>query len=92
MPAADLPLLIDAAREAGKIATRFSGTTAQRWDKPDGAGPVTEADLAVNAMLEEKTIAEGDQVIITKGDLMGTGGGTNAMKIVKVGSMPNLAD
>lgn len=52
MPATDLPLLIDAAHEAGRIATRYSGPQAQRWDKPDGAGPVTEADLAVNAMLE----------------------------------------
>ncbi|NVO57646.1 3'(2'),5'-bisphosphate nucleotidase CysQ [Rhodobacteraceae bacterium B1Z28] len=54
MLATDLPLLIDAALEAGKIATRYSGTEAQRWDKPDGAGPVTEADLAVNAMLEQR--------------------------------------
>nr|WP_321249606.1 3'(2'),5'-bisphosphate nucleotidase CysQ [uncultured Ruegeria sp.] len=53
MPATDLPLLIEAAREAGKIATRYSGADAQRWDKPDGTGPVTEADLAVNAMLEQ---------------------------------------
>ncbi|CAD0186155.1 Inositol-1-monophosphatase [Ruegeria sp. THAF57] len=52
MPATDLPLLIDAALEAGKIATRYTGSSARRWDKPDGAGPVTEADLAVNAMLE----------------------------------------
>ncbi|EEE38432.1 inositol monophosphatase family protein [Rhodobacteraceae bacterium KLH11] len=52
MPATDLSLLIDAALEAGKIATRYSGPEAQRWDKPGGAGPVTEADLAVNAMLE----------------------------------------
>ncbi|MEX0318139.1 MAG: inositol monophosphatase [Ruegeria sp.] len=54
MPATDLPLLIDAALEAGRIATRYSGRTAQRWDKPEGAGPVTEADLAVNAMLETR--------------------------------------
>ncbi|WP_209509689.1 MULTISPECIES: 3'(2'),5'-bisphosphate nucleotidase CysQ [unclassified Ruegeria] len=54
MPATDLSLLIDAALEAGKIATRYSGTQAQRWDKPDGAGPVTEADLAVNAMLGDR--------------------------------------
>ncbi|CUK11829.1 Inositol-1-monophosphatase [Ruegeria denitrificans] len=54
MPATDLQLLIDAALEAGKIATRYSGTTAQRWDKPNGAGPVTEADLAVNTMLEQR--------------------------------------
>ena len=31
----------------------FVGTTAQRWDKPDGAGPVTEADLAVNDHLHD---------------------------------------
>ena len=52
MPATDLSLLIEAALEAGKIATRYSGPQTQRWDKPEGAGPVTEADLAVNAMLE----------------------------------------
>jgi len=57
LPGADLTLLIDAAREAGKIATGFSGKTAARWDKPDDAGPVTEADLAVNAMLEERLLA-----------------------------------
>ena len=52
MPATDLSLLIDAALEAGKIATRCPGPRVQRWDKPGGTGPVTEADLAVNAMLE----------------------------------------
>ncbi len=51
MPATDLPLLIDAARMAGRVATSFAGPTANRWDKPDDAGPVTEADLAVNALL-----------------------------------------
>ena len=51
MPAADLPLLIDAARVAGRVATSFVGPAAQRWDKPGGAGPVTEADLAVNDVL-----------------------------------------
>ena len=51
MPAHDLPLLMDAARMAGRVATSFVGKSARRWDKPDGAGPVTEADLAVNHML-----------------------------------------
>lgn len=51
MPATDLSLLIDAAREAGQIATGYSGQTARRWDKPGGAGPVTEADIAVNDAL-----------------------------------------
>ncbi|MGV6804379.1 MAG: 3'(2'),5'-bisphosphate nucleotidase CysQ [Ruegeria sp.] len=54
MPGTDLSLLIDAALEAGRIATRYSGREAQRWDKPGGAGPVTEADLAVNSMLEQR--------------------------------------
>lgn len=53
MPATDLPLLIDAAKMAGRIATSFVGQTARRWDKADGAGPVTEADLAVNDMLQQ---------------------------------------
>ena len=45
---------------------------------------------AVELMLKAGTIADGDLVIITKGDLMGTGGGTNAMKIVEVGNMPSF--
>ena len=48
----DLGLLIDAARMAGRVATSFTGATAARWDKPDGQGPVTAADLAVNEMLQ----------------------------------------
>jgi len=51
LPAHDLDLLIDAARIAGRVATSFTGATAARWDKPDGQGPVTAADLAVNEML-----------------------------------------
>jgi len=45
---------------------------------------------AVDLMKKQGTIADGDLVIITKGDLMGTGGGTNAMKIVEVGNMPDF--
>lgn len=37
---------------AGRVATSFVGKSARRWDKADGAGPVTEADLAVNDMLK----------------------------------------
>jgi len=45
---------------------------------------------AVDLMKRQGTVADGDLVIITKGDLMGTGGGTNAMKIVEVGNMPDF--
>ncbi|WP_438959368.1 inositol monophosphatase family protein [Nereida sp.] len=49
----DLELLATAAREAGKIARGFFKSDAQVWEKSDNAGPVTEADLAVNQMLEK---------------------------------------
>ena len=51
---ADLGLLVDAAHEAGAIALRYFKRDPQTWDKGDGAGPVTEADLAVNAMLANR--------------------------------------
>ena len=52
MQATDLALITDAIRLAGRVATGFVGKSARSWDKPDGAGPVTEADLAVNTALE----------------------------------------
>lgn len=53
MPENDLALLIHVAREAGRIATGYFGGPYTSEDKPGGAGPVTEADLAVNVMLQE---------------------------------------
>lgn len=53
MPESDLALLTRAALSAGDIAMAFRKTGAQEvTEKPGGAGPVTEADLAVNRMLE----------------------------------------
>ena len=52
-PADDLRLLIRAAKAAGVMALTYTGTTAQKWEKPEGLGPVTEADLAVDAMLHD---------------------------------------
>lgn len=52
MPAADLPLLVRAALDAGPIALRFWKNAPRAWDKGGTAGPVTEADLAVNEQLE----------------------------------------
>lgn len=50
----DLPLLIDAARDAGRIAVEMAGPSLRHWDKPGEAGPVSEGDLAVNEMLESR--------------------------------------
>lgn len=53
MPETDLELLMRAAYAAGELATSFVGGALDVTDKPDGAGPVTAADLAVNALLED---------------------------------------
>lgn len=47
----DLALLIDAARAAGEIARGYFKRAPKVWEKPGAAGPVTEADMAVNDML-----------------------------------------
>ena len=57
MPARDLALLTDAARDAGRIALRFWRKDPQVWDKGGEHGPVTEADLAVNDMLKARLLA-----------------------------------
>lgn len=54
MPEHDRDLLIEAAKVAGKIATDIAARPHEVWEKPDGAGPVTEADLAVNHFLEDE--------------------------------------
>ncbi|MEM9709189.1 MAG: 3'(2'),5'-bisphosphate nucleotidase CysQ [Pseudomonadota bacterium] len=52
----DLDLLIDACHAAGDIALGFWRQNAKTWEKNPG-DPVTEADLAVDAMLKEKLLA-----------------------------------
>lgn len=51
--AADRDLLAEAALEAGRIARRHFGNGPQVWDKGDGQGPVTAADLEIDKMLHE---------------------------------------
>lgn len=45
--------------------------------------------LTIEALTQMECLDDGDVVIITKGDLMGQMGGTNAMKIVRVGQIIN---
>lgn len=57
MPARDLKLLTDAAHAAGDIARKFFQANPETWDKDDGQGPVTEADLAIDKMLHSELLA-----------------------------------
>jgi pyruvate kinase len=53
--------------------------------KLETLAPVREA---VSCLVERGVLANGDRVLITKGDFTGPGG-TNAMKIVTVGELPD---
>ena len=58
MPASeDLQLLIDAARASGDIARKHFKASPEVWDKAGNAGPVTEADLAIDRMLKTDLLA-----------------------------------
>lgn len=52
-PVKDLDLLTSAAKAAGEIALRYWGKNPEAWEKDAGAGPVSEADLAVDAALKD---------------------------------------
>lgn len=52
----DLQLLIDAAHASGDIARHFFNASPEVWDKADNAGPVTEADLAIDKMLSAELL------------------------------------
>jgi myo-inositol-1(or 4)-monophosphatase len=54
--AGDLPLLCEAAREAGKIALRYFRQSPEVWMKT-GQSPVSEADFAVDRYLRETLLA-----------------------------------
>lgn len=57
MPEADdLSLLVEAAREAGAILRGYFDRGSKAWEKPDAAGPVTEADMAANGALHARLL------------------------------------
>jgi len=53
----DLNLLVAAAHAAGEIAKRHFGEGPKSWDKGAGQGPVSEADLEIDAMLRDMLLA-----------------------------------
>lgn len=57
MPESDVALLARAARAAGALALRYWKQSPETWEKADNAGPVTEADMAVDRLLAETLCA-----------------------------------
>jgi pyruvate kinase len=54
--------------------------------KKDSLTDLKEANrISVEHLVEEGVVEENDLVIVTKGDIAGTHGGTNMLKIIRVG-------
>ncbi len=49
----EVEVLRQAVADAGTLVMRYFGQNPETWDKP-GEGPVSEADLAANALLHER--------------------------------------
>ncbi len=78
--------------KTNRKVSMYRGVTPVDFPVINDNDHATANKIVIDVLQKEGIVKDGDLVIITKGDLMGTGGGTNAMKIVKVGDMPNLAD
>jgi pyruvate kinase len=70
--------------ETRRKVTLYRGVYPVSFDvtTPDHA---TVNKEAIDELVRRGAVRDGDMVIITKGDLMGVHGGTNAMKIITVG-------
>jgi pyruvate kinase len=70
--------------ETRRKVTLYRGVYPVSFDvtTPDHATVNREA---IDELVRRGAVRDGDMVIITKGDLIGVHGGTNAMKIIKVG-------
>lgn len=56
MQGRDLTLLLEAAKAAGDIALKYFQSNFDTWDKGDGQGPVTQADLEIDQMLHSELL------------------------------------
>ncbi|HLA74775.1 MAG TPA: pyruvate kinase [Gammaproteobacteria bacterium] len=72
--------------ETRKKVTIYRGVYPVSFDIPSTDHAQVNKE-AVDELVRRGAVRDGDLVIITKGDLMGVHGGTNAMKIVRVGDM-----
>jgi pyruvate kinase len=66
--------------------TLFRGVSPVFFDPQSTDHPVVNR-AAIDELQHRGAVGDGDLVIITKGDLIGAHGGTNAMKIVRVGDL-----
>lgn len=74
--------------EAARRVSMYRGVYPVKLHEPL-KDPKIANRQAVELMIQEGIVETGDLVIITKGDLMGAKGGTNQLKILRVGEHQN---
>jgi pyruvate kinase len=80
----DIPIYAFTRHEATRRrVTLYRGVFPIPFDIPDTAAPMLYRAI-FSMLLQLELVNEGDLVILTKGDLTGVTGGTNAMKILRV--------
>jgi pyruvate kinase len=67
--------------------TLYRGVHPVNFDPTGQRGVEAVNRAAVDVLRDCGAVDDGDLVLITKGDLAGVRGGTNAMKIVRVGEL-----
>jgi pyruvate kinase len=72
--------------EAQRKVTLYRGVYPINYDVTHTDSLEVNREL-VDLLLERQAIGDGDLVIVTKGDIRGTTGGTNLMKIVRIGDI-----
>jgi len=75
--------------ETRRKVTLFRGVYPISF-KPEGTNHAQVNRDAIDELVRRGAVREGDLVIITKGDFMGVGGGSNALKVVRVGDMAEV--
>lgn len=73
--------------ETRRKVTLYRGVYPINFEKPNTTDHALVNYEALKVLRERGVVEDGDLVLLTKGDLMGKLGGTNVMKIIRVGDV-----
>jgi len=76
--------------ETRRKVTLYRGVYPVSFDVPADLDRSAVNREAIDELLRRGAVRDGDLVLITRGDLMGVRGGTNAMTIVRVGDVDGI--
>jgi len=76
--------------ETRRKVTLYRGVYPVSFEVPSDLDRAAVNREAIDELLRRGAVRDGDLVVITRGDLMGVRGGTNAMTIVRVGDVDGI--